>query len=71
MQTLILASNIILAVLLIVLITIQRSNTDSGGAFSSESSGTFKRRGAEKTIYRATVLVSILFALSLFIHSLL
>ena len=71
MQSLILAANIVLSVLLIILVLMQRANTDAGGAFSSESVGTFKRRGAESLIYKSTIVVSILFAASLLAHALL
>lgn len=70
MQSLILAANIVLSVLLITLVLVQRANTDAGGAFSSESAGTFKRRGAENLIYKSTIVVSVLFALSLLAHAL-
>ena len=70
MQSFVLAANVILSVLLIVLVLVQRANTDAGGAFSSDSStGAFRRRGAERTLYRSTVLVSILFAVSLAMHA--
>jgi preprotein translocase subunit SecG len=48
----------------------QRANTDAGGAFSAESAGTHKRRGGEKLIYRSTIVVAILFSLSLLMHAL-
>jgi protein translocase SecG subunit len=69
MQSLILAANVILSVILIILVLIQRSNTDAGGAFSSDSNGTFKRRGLEKTIYQSTILVATLFSISLAAHA--
>lgn len=70
MQSLILVVNVVLSLLLIILILIQRTNTDAGGAFSSDSSVTaFKRRGFELTIYRATIVVAILFAVSLGLHA--
>lgn len=56
---------LVLGVVLIVLILLQRPQTDSAGAFSSEGgSAAHTRRGAEKTIFRATILVAVLFALS-------
>ncbi len=56
---------LVFGVLLMVLILLQRPQTDSAGAFSSEGgTGTHTRRGAEKTIYRATILVSVLFVVS-------
>jgi protein translocase SecG subunit len=53
---------LVFGIILIALILLQRPQTDSAGAFSSEGgTGTHTRRGAEKTIFRATILVSILF----------
>lgn len=69
MQSLVLATNVILSVTLIVLILIQRSNTDAGGAFSQDSSTNFKRRGLEATIYKMTIIVAFLFAVSLAYHA--
>lgn len=71
MQSLILAINIILSVILVILVLLQRANPDAGGAFSSDSSNNFRRRGLEKTIYNATFMVSVLFALSLLAHAVL
>lgn len=42
----------------------QRANTDAGGSFSADSHS-FKRRGAEKNIYRATIFFALVFAISL------
>ena len=54
---------LLFAVLLVILILLQRPQTDSAGAFSSEGgSGTHTRRGAEKTIFQSTILIGILFA---------
>ena len=69
MQSLVLATNVILSVILIVLVLIQRSNTDAGGAFSQDSATSFKRRGLEASVYKTTVIVSVLFALSLAYHA--
>jgi protein translocase SecG subunit len=69
MQSLVLATNVILSVILIILILIQRSNTDAGGAFSQDSATSFKRRGLESTIYKSTVVVAVLFVLSLAYHA--
>ena len=70
MQSMIIYVNIILSILLIALVLVQKSNTDAGGAFSSDSMGTYKRRGLEKTLYQATIIVSVLFAISLALHAL-
>lgn len=57
---------VILSVSLIVLVLLQRANPDAGGALSSDGAVNFatQKRGMEKTLYRATVLVAILFVLS-------
>jgi len=61
---------IILAVLLIGGILLQRSEAGLGGAFGGGdgfSSGNYARRGAEKILFRITVALAILFALSAFL----
>lgn len=53
---------LVFGILLMVLVLLQRPQTDSAGAFSSEGgSNTHTRRGAEKTLFRMTILVAILF----------
>lgn len=58
---------LILAILLIALVLIQRANTDASGAFGADggSGASLKKRGAEKTIHRLTIIIAVLFALSL------
>ena len=58
---------LILAILLIVLVLMQRANTDASGALGADggSGVVLEKRGAEKTIFRATILVAILFVVSL------
>ena len=58
---------LILAILLIVLVLMQRANTDASGALGTDggSGMVLEKRGAEKTIFRATILVAILFVISL------
>jgi protein translocase SecG subunit len=69
MQSLITSLNIIFSVLLVILVLIQRTNTDAGGAFGQDGgSFAFKRRGSEKTLYNMTVVMAILFAISLAIR---
>ena len=60
---------IALSVALIAFILLQRSDAGVGGAFGGQDgeSGHFQRRGFEKTLFRGTVLISILFALSAFV----
>jgi len=56
---------IILAVILTVAILLQQRGAGIGGAFGgSDSSVHYERRGSEKTLFRATIVLSILFVLS-------
>ncbi len=57
---------LVLAILLIALVLIQRANTDASGAFGADggSGATLKKRGAEKIVYRLTILVAVLFVAS-------
>lgn len=59
--------HIVLALLLIGGILLQRSEAGLGGAFGGGDgfgSGQYARRGAEKTLFKATVVIAVLFALS-------
>jgi protein translocase SecG subunit len=64
-------ADIILAIAVIALVLLQRSGADVGGALGSgdgSSSITYERRGAEKTMFRLTIIVSVAFiCLNLFI----
>ncbi len=55
-----------LSVALIVAIVLQRTGASLGGAFGADnfSSGFHTRRGLEKTLFRATIVLGILFAVS-------
>ena len=59
-----------LSVLLIGAIVLQRTGASLGGAFGADnfSSGFHTRRGLEKTLFRATIILGILFALSALIN---
>lgn len=60
---------IVLSVLLILGVLLQQSEAGLGGAFGggdSFSSGYHTKRGAEKTIFIATIIVTILFAVTSF-----
>lgn len=59
-------AQVILSISLIVLVLLQRANPDAGGALSSDGSAGFaiQKRGIEKTLHQATILVAILFVLS-------
>ncbi len=56
---------IVLAVLLTALILLQRSGAELGGAFGGGGDGsggaTYTRRGAEKIIFTATIVIAVLF----------
>lgn len=58
---------IISAILLIVLVLVQKANTDASGALSADGGMNIatQKRGAEKNIFRATILVAVVFAVSL------
>ena len=57
---------IILAILLMAAILLQRTGASLGGAFGADnfSSGFHTRRGMEKTLFTASIVLGILFALS-------
>ena len=57
---------IVLSVLLMVCVLLQRTGASLGGAFGADnfSSGFHTRRGLEKTLFRATIVLAILFAVS-------
>jgi preprotein translocase subunit SecG len=59
-------AQIILSALLIVTVLLQRTGASLGGAFGADnfSSGFHTRRGLEKTLFNATIVLGILFALS-------
>lgn len=61
---------ITLAILLIGAVILQRTGASLGGAFGSDnfSSGFHTRRGFEKTLFNATIVLGILFALSALIN---
>lgn len=59
-----------LSALLIALVLLQKTGAGVGGAFGggdSFSSGFHTRRGFEKTIFRLTIIVGILFVASAFV----
>jgi len=61
---------IALSVLLIGAILLQRTGASLGGAFGADnfSSGFHTRRGLEKTLFYATIILGILFALSALVN---
>ncbi len=53
----------VLAALLIVSILLQSRGSDVGGAFGGTSTVYRTRRGIEKSLFRATIILGVLFAL--------
>ena len=61
---------VVLSVLLIVAILMQRTGTGLGGTFGGDnfSSGFHTRRGIEKTLFNATIVLASLFVITAFIQ---
>ena len=61
---------IALSVLLIIAILLQHTGASLGGAFGADNfgSGFHTRRGLEKTLFFATIILGILFALSALVN---
>jgi protein translocase SecG subunit len=59
---------IVLSVLLVGGILLQRSEAGLGSAFGADgmTSGRYTRRGFEKTLFRATILIAVLFGVTAF-----
>lgn len=59
-----------LSILLMLCIVLQRTGASLGGAFGADnfSTGFHTRRGFEKTLFRATIVLAALFALSALVH---
>lgn len=60
---------IVLSVLLIVCILLQQTGASMGGAFGGDnfSASFHTRRGAERILFQATIVIGVLFALSAFV----
>lgn len=61
MQQIIQISQIVVSILLIIAVLMQSSSSGLGSAFGGESSDYRTKRGAEKTIFTATIILAILF----------
>jgi len=61
MQTALLIAQMILAVALIASILLQQRGTGLGGAFGGEVTAYRSRRGIERTLFRMTIVLSVLF----------
>ncbi|MBX9765185.1 preprotein translocase subunit SecG [Patescibacteria group bacterium] len=56
---------VVISILLIGAILLQQRGAGMGGAFGDSSQGTYyKRRGAELFLFRASIVLSVLFALT-------
>lgn len=56
---------ITLAVLLTVLVLVQKANTDASGAGGTDGGASFEKRGAEKTLHSLTIWIAVAFVVSL------
>lgn len=63
MATFLLISLIILGVALTTLIVFQTQNSGAGSVFGSDTTVYRTRRGLEKTLYQATIVLTIIFVL--------
>jgi len=59
--TFVLIAQIIVSVLLVVLVVLQTQSSGAGSIFGSDTSVYRTRRGLEKTLYQATIAVSVIF----------
>lgn len=61
---------IALSAILIVVVLLQTTGASLGGAFGADNftSGFHTRRGLERTLFRATIVIGILFAISALIN---
>ncbi len=61
---------IILSLILVAIILLQQSSAGVGGAFGGGDGGAINhtRRGFEKLLFRATIIIAILFVFSIFIE---
>ena len=59
---------ILLAILMVILVLVQQTESDAGGSFGGgATSGWHTRRGAEKFIFYFTIVISILFVASVLV----
>jgi len=62
-------AQVVLAIFLIAAILLQARGSSVGGAFGGDNMGTtfYTRRGAEKTLFQATIVLGVLFAAAAFL----
>lgn len=60
---------IVLSILLVICVLLQQTGASMGGAFGGDnfSAAFHTRRGSEKFLFRATIVIGVLFAASAFI----
>lgn len=63
METFLLIAQIILGLALTTLIVFQTQNSGAGSVFGSDTTVYRTRRGLEKTLYQATIVLSVIFVL--------
>jgi preprotein translocase subunit SecG len=63
LATFLLIAQLILGIALTVLIVFQTQNSGAGSVFGSDTTVYRTRRGLEKTLYQATIVLSIIFVL--------
>jgi preprotein translocase subunit SecG len=61
MQNFIQITQIVLSILLVVVILLQHRGTGLGGAFGGEANVYRSRRGIEDFLYKATIVIAVLF----------
>ena len=59
---------VVIAVLLVITILLQNRGAGLGAAFGGESNAYQTKRGAEKTLFTATIILSVAFLLIAFIN---
>jgi preprotein translocase subunit SecG len=64
MNTVLLIVQIVLSLILVVLIVLQSRGGGLGSAFGGSLAAYSTRRGVEKAVHRATIVISILFFIS-------
>ena len=62
MDTILNIIQIVISILLIIVILLQQKGSGLGGAFGGESNVYRSKRGIEKTLYYATIVLAVLFA---------
>lgn len=64
MQTVLPYIQILLSILIVALVLLQQRGSSLGGSFGGDSATYNSRRGAEKWLFRATILLGVLFVAS-------